>query len=831
MNSPTAALVWDIWRRGRRFAGLVLACLGFCLVVRLAVPAHLLESNAGGAIYRLPMVLSFLLLMGIFNCTEYNPTREWNGFPQRLFLLPVPTWRLVAVPMLTGVLSAELLFLLWIKLTWGRHDIVMPEWFATVLAVYMVLYQLTLWAFAGFRILRTVALSVGGVSSLAVVSLPFLNAGQSPWLTEKPLTVLVTAAGVAAFLAAWAVVARQRSGGGHRWNPVMALIYRIADRLPRRTKDFTSPAAAQFWFEWRRTGLLLPACTLFALVVIFGPFAWVYRNDANFTCDTLWKILATPLALGFVAGKNIVKPELSSANLAFPTFLAIRPFTSAEFVASKMKVAALSVAITWVLIVGGVALWLSFCANTHDVSQDLYFLRMVYPHSWLAVIVLSAFLLVTLTWRLMVSGLWAGLSGKGWYYFGACGMQVIAPLLLLLAYAICHTEVDSLLKNHLAALLSFAGWALVSVVVVKAWLAALVWGSMTPRRTGQYLLVGMVVTLALVILGILSPSFLTDTYRPEHLVILTAFLVFPLVRPGLAPLFLEGNRHGLARALPVPGVRNKSFLAGALLVSGAAIWLGMDPGRPPYQYVDAGGPVLRMLILGQGGPTVVFENGRRGSDGEPLETWELVQPEVAKFARTVSYDQADVGLSAAGPAMHDGLENARELHAALQNAHVLPPYIMVGHSFGGPFIRVFAGLYPGEVAGLVLVDPTQEAFIDWNRARHADEMSEKEWSQVHAALTQAHESRVPPGIPVVLITGIGPPELPAFMTPVKQQEFRHILQVWLKFHTEWLAGITNAEHIVTEKCGHDVPLSQPGLIVDTVRKMVDSANGRASERR
>jgi len=96
------------------------------------------------------MVWSFLFLFGFFNYTEINSTREWNGFPYRLFTLPVRTWQLVVLPMLFGVVAAELVYVAWIKLVWTHGSIPNPEWFAAVLGAYMVFYQTALWSLAGF---------------------------------------------------------------------------------------------------------------------------------------------------------------------------------------------------------------------------------------------------------------------------------------------------------------------------------------------------------------------------------------------------------------------------------------------------------------------------------------------------------------------------------------------------------------------------------------------------------------------------------------------------------------------------------------------------------
>ena len=261
------------------------------------------------------------------------------------------------------------------------------------------------------------------------------------------------------------------------------------------------------------------------------------------------------------------------------------------------------------------------------------------------------------------------------------------------------------------------------------------------------------------------------------------------------------------------------------MVSCAAIALALDPGRFAFTYVDVGGHKIRMLVAGHGSPSVVFETGGSPAAGGPLEGWERVQPAVSQFTRTVSYDRAGTGLSEPGPQPRDAKQVARELHSALHNANVPPPYVLVGHSFGGPLIRVFAGMYPDEVAGLVLIDPTQEEFIYWNQARETNggERQDAEWKEIQASLTEAHESRVPEGIPVVLITGMGPRIFPGFVTEEQKQEYRMGHQMWLKFHNEWLKTVPNAQHIITENSGHNVPVLEPELIVSAIRQTVEQA--------
>jgi pimeloyl-ACP methyl ester carboxylesterase len=261
----------------------------------------------------------------------------------------------------------------------------------------------------------------------------------------------------------------------------------------------------------------------------------------------------------------------------------------------------------------------------------------------------------------------------------------------------------------------------------------------------------------------------------------------------------------------------------ATVVSALAILLALDVRHFAFKYIDAGGHQLRMLICGHGSPVVVFETGGSPGAGGPLEAWEKVQPGVSKFTSTVAYDRAGTGRSKPGPRPRDARQVALELHTALQNAHVLPPYILVGHSFGGPLNRVFAGMYPTEVAGMVLVDPTQEEFIDWNQAHDPNhkERKDDEWKDIQASLTEAHESKVPEGIPVTLITAMGPRVFPSFVTEKQKEEIKTFRPVWLKFHQEWVDKLPNAWHIITEESGHVVPFEEPELVIRTIQQTVE----------
>jgi len=128
---------------------------------------------------------------------------------------------------------------------------------------------------------------------------------------------------------------------------------------------------------------------------------------------------------------------------------------------------------------------------------------------------------------------------------------------------------------------------------------------------------------------------------------------------------------------------------------------------PPGQMVDAGGYRLHINCQGipvPGRPTVVMEGG----NAESCLTWALVQPEVAKFTRVCTYDRAGLGWSERSPRPRAATNIVEELRTLLTTAGVEPPYVLVGHSIGGMFVRLYAHRYPEQVAGMVFVDAAHE---------------------------------------------------------------------------------------------------------------------------
>lgn len=125
---------------------------------------------------------------------------------------------------------------------------------------------------------------------------------------------------------------------------------------------------------------------------------------------------------------------------------------------------------------------------------------------------------------------------------------------------------------------------------------------------------------------------------------------------------------------------------------------------PPGKLVDAGGFKLHLNKQGSGGPTIILEAG----SGETSLSWRNIPEELAKIATVVSYDRAGYAWSESSPNERTGANIVRELHDALRNEGLPGPYLVVGHSLGGMYARLFTETYRDDVLGLVLVDARPE---------------------------------------------------------------------------------------------------------------------------
>ena len=147
----------------------------------------------------------------------------------------------------------------------------------------------------------------------------------------------------------------------------------------------------------------------------------------------------------------------------------------------------------------------------------------------------------------------------------------------------------------------------------------------------------------------------------------------------------------------------KTIALAAALSAAAVAGQSTEIGPPPGTLVDIGGRKLHAICSGTGSPTVILE---AGASAFAID-WSLVLPEVAKTTRVCAYDRAGHGWSDDGPTP-TAARIVADLHALVGKLEEKPPYVLVGASAGALYVRTYDHTYPGEVAGLVLVDPAHE---------------------------------------------------------------------------------------------------------------------------
>ena len=305
---------------------------------------------------------------------------------------------------------------------------------------------------------------------------------------------------------------------------------------------------------------------------------------------------------------------------------------------------------------------------------------------------------------------------------------------------------------------------------------------------------------------------------------------------------------------------------------------------PPGKCVRLKNRQLHVLDMGEGSPAVILESGLMST----VLTWQGIQRELAKFTRVVSYDRAGLGWSDAGPEPRNAARIVEELHSLLVHARIAPPYVVVGHSFGGLTMPLFAARYADEVCGVVLVDPVAPA--EWHppaeQDRHRIEIGSKICRRAailsYAGLLRLIASLMQLGAKAsasTLIRAIskGAPsdsnstESPWFwnlppseraMTPVfwTQAKFCRTIASQLERLPESAeqvvaAGIVDkpltvisaanlpprrladhravaarspqGRHILAERSGHWITEDQPELVIEAILEMVELARGRS----
>lgn len=296
---------------------------------------------------------------------------------------------------------------------------------------------------------------------------------------------------------------------------------------------------------------------------------------------------------------------------------------------------------------------------------------------------------------------------------------------------------------------------------------------------------------------------------------------------------------------------------------------------PPGKLIDAGGHLLHLIVMGKEQPTVILESG----SGDFSFIWSLVQPKVAKFSKVVSYDRAGFAWSQPGPMPRTGRQIALELHTALKNAGISPPYILVGQSFGGFLVRAYAHYYPTEVKGMVLVEAIEEdqpimiggrptrirefakgrdmpqpngsfkpnADKVWDNSKFAadttieaplDRLPKQaqewqKWAQTQAVFHAATDSEMTwsPEDVARFYANKGKPgytlgDMPLIVLTRGSGGYRgradsaKLEQERLQKQSELAKLSTNSKHIIDKKSGHNIHLEDPQLVINSIKAVI-----------
>ena len=309
----------------------------------------------------------------------------------------------------------------------------------------------------------------------------------------------------------------------------------------------------------------------------------------------------------------------------------------------------------------------------------------------------------------------------------------------------------------------------------------------------------------------------------------------------------------------VNGLRAVVSLLGPILWSAL---LSIDAHGEGTQIGDFAGLVEigngRKIFLhcrGAGTPTVIFESGYRtaadiwSTQSEPGSA--AVFPEVAKFTRVCAYDRPGTLLNADHLSRSDPVKMPRtaqdlvsDLHSLLERAHIPGPYVMVAHSFGGMFVRLYASMYPDEVVGMVLVDALSENL--------RSELTPEQWKLYVSFLTQpptglekyeqietldvdtsfdqiqrAKTARPLRRMPLVVLTHGQPFDLTPWQ-PLPADFPSALEKAWQAAQDAQAILVPGSRHIVATKSSHDIELQESKLVIDAVRDVVNAVRDPTS---
>jgi pimeloyl-ACP methyl ester carboxylesterase len=248
------------------------------------------------------------------------------------------------------------------------------------------------------------------------------------------------------------------------------------------------------------------------------------------------------------------------------------------------------------------------------------------------------------------------------------------------------------------------------------------------------------------------------------------------------------------------------------------------------------GRSLYLHCEGTGSPTVILEAGFGGNSDD----WSEVQGPLSRATRTCAYDRAGLGNSLPMPGVHDAADEIADLNRLLEDAGIPPPYVLVGHSYGGLLVRLFAQVSPVETAGIVLVDS-----MGRNQDRRLRAIWQAQPAQVRRQVPDPTANPVQDGVdllagealdaklgtlgdrPLVVITrGRLVDTTPQPLPPTMRAPVAHL---WENMQNE-LAGLSSDRiHVIALLSGHFVqrsPSGQPDVVVGAVLAVIHAVRTR-----
>ncbi len=247
--------------------------------------------------------------------------------------------------------------------------------------------------------------------------------------------------------------------------------------------------------------------------------------------------------------------------------------------------------------------------------------------------------------------------------------------------------------------------------------------------------------------------------------------------------------------------------------------------------IDVGGRNLHACVYGKGSPTVVLVSGF----GAPQPYWNPVVPDLAAQTTVLTYDRAGIGKSEIGELPTHGNQAAADLHALLNKLNLPKPYILVGHSYGGSVVRLFASMYPDDIGGVILEDSQHESLLEEQRKilegkdlERLEEMISKfatpdnpktEGDYRFMTTEQVKNSKPLPRVPFVVLTA---GDRSKGMPPIfSEKANKKIAELGIEMQKKLAAMIPGGKHIIVDGAGHNIHLEKPEALIKPTVEMIE----------